>query len=87
METSLLIFSGMLPPRLFIRGFCMSPCSPAYIFILSGKDYIMAVDSNTKEIVKAITDLTKELKRIRKLMESWDEDPPINEADPDKYIV
>lgn len=47
----------------------------------------MITSPDTKEIVKAISELTKELKRIRKLMESWDEDPPIDEADPDKYIV
>ena len=41
------------------------------------------MDKDTKEIVKAIKDLTKELKRIRQLMESRDKDPPIDEADPD----
>ena len=45
------------------------------------------MDSETKEIVKAIRELTAELKRIRKLMASWDDDPEIDEADPDKYIV
>lgn len=45
------------------------------------------MDKDTKEIVKAIKDLTKELTKIRRLMESWGEDPPIDEADPDKYIV
>lgn len=44
-------------------------------------------DKEAKEIVKAIKELTKELKTIRKLMESWEEDPKIDEADPDKYIV
>jgi len=50
-------------------------------------EVIMTTSPDTKEIVKAISELTRELKRIRKLMESWDEDPPIDEADPDKYIV
>ena len=46
------------------------------------------VDKDTKEIVKAISELTKELKRIRKVMESWDKEPgPDDEAGPDKYIV
>lgn len=29
----------MLPPRLFILGFCMSPCSPDYIFTLPGWEW------------------------------------------------
>lgn len=41
----------------------------------------------TKAIEKAIKDLTKELKAIRKLMESWEEDPPVGEKDPNEYIV
>lgn len=45
------------------------------------------MDKDTKEIVKAIKDLTKELKAIRKLMESWEEDPPVGEKDPNEYIV
>ena len=45
------------------------------------------MDKDTKEIVKAIEKLTKELKRIRELMISWDEVPPVDEADPDKYIA
>ncbi len=47
----------------------------------------MSTSPDTKEIVKALKELTKELKQIRRLMETWDEDPPIDEADPDKYIV
>ncbi len=46
------------------------------------------MSSEAKEIVKAIKDLTKELKQIRKIMESWDEDPEVeDEADLDKYIL
>ena len=32
-----------------------------------------------KDIAKGIKALTSELKRIRKIMESWDEDPDIDE--------
>ena len=46
------------------------------------------MDKDTKEIVKAISELTKELKRIRKVMESWDEEPELDdEADLDKYML
>lgn len=45
------------------------------------------MDKDTKAIVKAIKELTKEMKRIRELIKSWDEIPPVDEADPDKYIV
>lgn len=47
----------------------------------------MSTSQDTKEIVKAIKELTKEMKAIRLLMKEWDEIPPIDEADPDKYIV
>lgn len=58
--------------------------SPRGSFFVGGN---MATDKDTKEIVKAIKELTKELKAIRKLMKEWDDDPPIDEADPDKYIA
>lgn len=45
------------------------------------------MDAETKEIIRALKELTRELRKIRELMQSWDEDPPIDEADPDKYIV
>lgn len=46
------------------------------------------MNSEAKEIVKAIKALTTELKRIRKVMESWDEEPELdNEADPDEYML
>lgn len=46
------------------------------------------MNSEAKEIVKAIKALTAELKQIRKLMERWDEEPELDvEADPNKYIV
>lgn len=46
------------------------------------------MSSEAKEIVKAIKNLTNELKQIRKIMESWDEDPEVeDEADLDKYIL
>ena len=42
------------------------------------------MNSDTKEIVKAIKVLTQELKQIRKLMASWDEEDKLNnEANPD----
>ena len=44
-------------------------------------------DKDTKEIVKAINDLTKEMKKIRKIMESWDEEAEVDEGDLDKYII
>lgn len=44
-------------------------------------------DKTERDIVKALRELGKELKAIRKLMESWDEDPPIDEQDTDKYIL
>ena len=47
----------------------------------------MALDQNTKEIVKAIGDLTKEIRKLRKVIESWDEIPPTDDDDPDKYIL
>ena len=41
-----------------------------------------------KDIAKGIKALTSELKRIRKIMESWDEDPDIDDEDsPDEYIL
>ncbi len=46
------------------------------------------MSSEAKEIVKAIKSLTNELKQIRKIMESWDEDPEVDdEADMDEYIL
>lgn len=45
------------------------------------------MNSEAKEIVKAIQALTKELKQIRKILQSWDEESPIDETDPDKYIL
>jgi len=60
----------------------MTTEEPTGSFLVGGK-----MDKDTKAIVKAIEELTKELKRIRKLMISWDEIPPVDEADPDKYIV
>ena len=46
------------------------------------------MNSEAKDIIKAIKALTTELKQIRKLMESWDEEPKVDdEADPDEYIV
>ncbi len=47
----------------------------------------MAVSADTKEIVKAIKELTKELKAIRKVLESWDKDPPVGEKDIDEYML
>lgn len=40
-----------------------------------------------KEIVRAIRELTKELRGIRKVLESWDEDPPVGEKEIDEYIL
>lgn len=40
-----------------------------------------------KEIVKAIRELTTEMKKIRRLMESWDEDPPCGDKDIDEYML
>lgn len=37
MEPNDFMQSNVLSPRLFIRDFCMSPCSSAYIFILPEK--------------------------------------------------
>lgn len=46
------------------------------------------MNSEAKEIVKAIKALATELKQIRKIMESWDEEPKLDdEADPDKFIM
>lgn len=47
----------------------------------------MTASADTKEIVKAIEKLTKELKAIRKVLESWDEDPKIGEKDIDEYML
>lgn len=40
-----------------------------------------------KEIVRAIRELTKELRAIRKVLESWDEDPPVGEKEIDECIL
>ena len=40
-----------------------------------------------KEIVKALRELTRELKRIRKIMESWDKEPTVGEKDIDEYML
>ena len=40
-----------------------------------------------KEIVRAIRELTMELRAIRKVLESWDEDPPVGEKEIDEYIL
>lgn len=48
---------------------------------------IVEAIKETKEITKAIKDLTSELHWIRLLMISWDEIPPVDEADQDKYIL
>lgn len=45
------------------------------------------MNSEAKDIIKAIKELTKELKQIRRIMERRDNNPSIDEADPDKYIV
>lgn len=46
------------------------------------------MNSEAKEIVKAIRALTQELKMIRKIMESRDEEPDIDdESDLDKYML
>lgn len=46
------------------------------------------MNSEAKEIVKAIKALTQELKQIRKILEHWDEEPKLDdEADPDKFII
>lgn len=43
--------------------------------------------SEAKEIVRALEKLIKELKAIRKVLESWDEDPKIDEDNTEKYIL
>ena len=43
--------------------------------------------SEAKDIIRAIRELTKELRAIRKVLESWDEDPSVGEKDIDEYIV
>lgn len=46
------------------------------------------MEVGTRDVIKAINKLTDELKRIRKIMESWDEDPDIDEENsPDDYIL
>ncbi len=40
-----------------------------------------------KDIVRALRELTAELKKIRRIMESWDEDPPLGDKDEDEYIL
>lgn len=48
----------------------------------------MSTSPDTKEIVRAIKGLTEELKRLRKLMQSWDKEPELDdEADPEEYML
>lgn len=47
----------------------------------------MAAREDTREIVKAIKELAKELKAIRKVLESWDEDPKVGDKDIDEYML
>lgn len=51
------------------------------------EDKIKMNDEIERDIVDAILELTEEVRALRKLMESWDEIPPIDEKDPDKYIL
>ena len=44
-------------------------------------------DKAAAELVRTVKELVKELKRIRKLIESWDEDPPCGEKDIDEYML
>ena len=44
-------------------------------------------DEIERDIVDAIMELTEEVRALRELMESWDEVPPIDEKDTDKYIL
>ena len=45
------------------------------------------MDKDTKEIVKAIRELTRELKAIRKVLEQQGKDPPVGEKDIDEYMI
>lgn len=43
--------------------------------------------SEIKEIVRALKELTKELKAIRKVLESRDEDPDVGKKDIEEYML
>ena len=45
------------------------------------------MNSEAKEIVRALKELTKELKAIRKVLEQQGKDPPVGEKDIDEYIL
>lgn len=51
------------------------------------EDKIKMNDEIERDIVDAIMELTEEVRALRELMESWDEVPPIDEKDTDKYIL
>lgn len=44
-------------------------------------------DKAAEEITQALQEVAKELKAIRGLMESWDEEAEIDETDLDKYVI
>ena len=45
------------------------------------------MNSETKDIVRALRELTKELRAIRKVLDSGDKDPPVGEKDIDECTL